>query len=70
MKWNELSAQIDSVSIDENSNVYGYLKIQSVSSQSITFDYHRFITDEKKKLKATICKKEKPLILIKMETQI
>ena len=65
MKWNELSAQIDSVSIDENSNVYGYLKIQSVSSQSITFDYHRFITDEKKEVKSYNLQKGKTLDLNK-----
>ena len=65
MKWNEASAQIDSVTIDENSNVYGYLKIQSVSSQAIIFDYHRFITDEKKEVKSYNLQKGKTLDLNK-----
>ena len=67
MKWNEASAQVNSVTIDENSNVYGYLKIQSVSAQAIIFDYHRFITDEKKEVKTYNLQKDKTLDLNKDE---
>ena len=62
---NGTSAQVNSVTIDENSNVYGYLKIQSVSSQSIIFVYHRFITDEKTEIKVYNLKKGKTLDLNK-----
>ena len=56
---------VDTFSIDREKDIYGYLKIQSVSSQAIIFDYHRFITDEKKEVKSYNLQKGKTLDLNK-----
>ena len=56
---------VDTFSIDREKDIYGYLKIQSVSSQAIIFDYHRFITDEKKDVKSYNLQKGKTLDLNK-----
>ena len=59
------STAANSVTIDKDSNVYGYLKIQSVSPQAIDFDYHSFIDNEKKVVKSYILKKNETLDLNK-----
>ena len=65
MQWTEKQEQIASVTVDEKSNVYGYLKIQSVSPQAIVFDYHRFISDDRKEVKSYNLQKDKTLDLNK-----
>ncbi len=59
------STAANSVTIDKDSNVYGYLKIQSVSPQDIDFDYHSFIDNEKKVVKSYNLQKGKTLDLNK-----
>ena len=44
--WKE-SVPVDSVELVDDYNVYGYLKIQSVSPSSICFVYHKFSDDGK-----------------------
>lgn len=61
---------VDTFSIDREKDIYGYLKIQAVSSEAIVFDYHRFQSSEKKVVKSYNLKKTKPLILIKMADQM
>ena len=56
---------VETLSINREKDIYGYLKIQSVSSQAIIFDYHRFITDEKKDVKSYNLQKDKTLDLNK-----
>lgn len=65
MQWTEKQEQIVSVTVDEKSNEYGYLKIQSVSPQAIVFDYHRFISDDRKEVKSYNLQKNETLDLNK-----
>ena len=56
---------VDTFSIDREKDIYGYLKIQAVSSEAIVFDYHRFQSSEKKVVKSYNLKKNKTLDLDK-----
>lgn len=54
---------MDTFSIDREKDIYGYLKIQAVSSEAIVFNYHRFQSPEKKVVKSYSLKKNKTLDL-------
>ena len=56
---------VDTFSIDREKDIYGYLKIQAVSSEAIVFDYHRFQSPEKKVVKSYSLKKNQTLDLDK-----
>ncbi|MBO5729935.1 MAG: hypothetical protein J6R67_01950 [Treponema sp.] len=59
--WEKDTVEI--FSIDRKKDIYGYLKIQAVSSEAIVFDYHRFQSPEKKVVKSYSLKKNKTLDL-------
>lgn len=48
---NSTTRNVNSVTVDKDSNSYGYLKVGTISSESISFEYHLFSKDGKKSIK-------------------